>query len=63
MRVFDPNTGMTVFGLGASPYEPVFLVGDFNLWQMSELAMDFERDKWRFPLRFPSGSYQYAFQF
>lgn len=63
MHTFDPSTGYTSFEFDASPQEPVFLVGDFNLWQLSALQMSYRDGKWRLCLQLPCGRHGYAFQF
>jgi hypothetical protein len=63
VHTFDPTTGLSCFEFDASPYEPVFLVGDFNFWQPSALRMNYGRGKWRLCVRLPCGRHGYAFQF
>jgi 1,4-alpha-glucan branching enzyme len=62
MYTFDPTTGCSYFEFDASPHEPVFLVGDFNLWQLSALGMSYRDGKWRLSVRLPCGRHAYAFQ-
>ena len=63
MHTFDSRTGFSCFEFDASPQEPVFLVGDFNCWQLSSLPMKFVAGRWRLCVRLAAGRHNYAFQF
>lgn len=42
--------------------QQVFLVGDFNRWQLGQLAMRREEDgRWRASLRLPPGTYHFRY--
>jgi hypothetical protein len=52
---------MYFFLKGHSAIKQVFLAGNFNGWNKSELAMEKVRDGWRLPYVLAPGNYEYKF--
>ncbi len=63
MNYFEPSVKKQVFIFDFPGPGPVYLVGDFNDWQASEVyQMHRFRGKWRLAINLPPGHYRYGYE-